>query len=139
MAVMIIMMMVQPMVWANMNFDSSFYNKLSELHNKKFDWKTNNCGLFVGEVLKLMYNRDFNHTFMSDYSDEKSAFDYIQNKGGWHSVLSSVGLKKRENDTICVGDVVICEKAIGIFDGNNALFAGGAFRRRNKITEAYYI
>jgi hypothetical protein len=52
--------------------------------------------------------------------------------------LSSAGFSKREDNAIYVGDVVIAENAIGIFDGNKALFAGGAFRDRNKITSVYY-
>lgn len=122
-----------------MNFDSSFYKKLQELHQKKFDWKTNNCGLFVAEVYKTIHNKDFASLFNGDYNDEKSGFEYIQNKGGWDTVLKSCGLSKREDGIILMCDVVLCEKAIGIFDGTNALFAGGAYRRRNKITDAYYL
>ena len=122
-----------------MTFDSSFYNKLQELHQQKFDWKTNNCGLFVAEIYKSIYNKDFASMFSGDYNDEQSAFDYVKSKGGWDNILTSCGLKKRTENTIYVGDVVLCENAIGIFDGTNALFAGKAFRRRNKITDAYYL
>jgi len=127
------------MEWSNMTFDSSFYNKLQELHQKEFCWKTNNCGLFVAEVYKNIHNRDFASEFAGDYYDEESAYKYIEYKGGWDNILKSCGLKKREDGVICIGDVVLCEKAIGIFDGTNAIFAGKAFRRRNKITDAYYI
>jgi hypothetical protein len=122
-----------------MNFDSSFYNKIQELHQIKFDWKTNNCGLFAAEIYKFLYKKDFSKDFSGDYYDEVSAFQFIENKGGWDNILKSCGLKKRQDGIICIGDVVLCEKAIGIFDGTNALFAGKAFRRRNKITDAYYI
>jgi hypothetical protein len=122
-----------------MTFDSSFYNKLQELHQKKFDWKTNNCGLFVAEIYKAIYNRDFANMFAGDYYDKESAYKYVETKGGWDNILKSAGLSKREDGTILIGDVVLCEEAIGIFDGTNAIFAGKAFRRRNKITDAYYL
>ena len=35
------------------------------------------------------------------------------------------------------GDVVICENAIGIYDGTKGLFAGGSFRNKGRITDCY--
>jgi hypothetical protein len=121
-----------------MYIDSTFYTKLSELHKEKFDWSKNNCGFFVGKMLKHMYGKDFLSEYIDKCVDEKASWRLIFQKGGWHGVLSSAGFSKREDNAIYVGDVVIAENAIGIFDGNKALFAGGAFRDRNKITSVYY-
>jgi len=121
-----------------MNIDSSFYNKLEELHKAKFDWEKNNCGFFVGYMLQFMYGKDFLSDFIGKCKDEKSAFRLIEEKGGWHSVLTSAGLIKRNSSVIQAGDVVISDRAIGIYDGRKGLFAGGAFRNRERITDAYY-
>ena len=122
-----------------MHFDSTFHHKLSELHRAQFDWKKNNCGLFVARVFKYIHNQDFESKFSGDYHDAISGFKYVKNKGGWDSILKSCGLRERENNKIFIGDVVICENAIGVYDGTNGLFAGGAIRRRNKLTHAYYL
>jgi hypothetical protein len=122
-----------------MYYDSTFFNKLSELHKEKFDWKSNNCGLFVARVFNYIHHKDYESIFSGEYHDELSAFKYVKSKGGWDSILKSCGLKEREDSKILIGDVVLCENAIGIFDGTNGLFAGGAIRRRNKLTHAYYL
>jgi hypothetical protein len=120
------------------NIDSSFYKKLEELHGKKFDWGTNNCGFFVGYMLQFMHGKDFLREFVDKCTDKETSFNLIKQKGGWHKVLSDAGLVKRQDDAMHVGDVVICENAIGIFDGYKGLFAGGVFRSREKITDVYY-
>ncbi len=121
-----------------MYIDNTFYHKLQELHMQEFDWKNNNCGFFVGKMLQFMYKKDFLKDFADKCTDEKTSFDLIQAKGGWHKVLTDAGLVKRKDNAIYVGDVVLCENAIGIYDGTKALFAGGAFRRKTAITSAYY-
>jgi len=121
-----------------MYIDHTFYNKLEQLHKEKFDWKTNNCGFFVGKMLEYMYKKDFLSEFSGKCTDEKTSFDLINQKGGWDNVLNEAGLVKRQDKSIYVGDVVLCENAIGIYDGTKALFAGGAFRRKAAITSAYY-
>jgi len=85
-----------------------------------------------------MYKKDFLSDFSGKCTDEKTSFDLINQKGGWESVLNEAGLVKRQDKSIFVGDVVLCENAIGIYDGTKALFAGGAFRRKASITSAYY-
>ena len=72
-------------------------------------------------------------------SDEKTNSLLITSKGGWHNILTSAGFVKRNDRAMYAGDVVICENAIGIFDGTNGLFAGRAIRRRNKLTDSYYL
>lgn len=122
-----------------MYIDSSFYSKLSELHNVKFDWQTNNCGMFVGKMLQFMYGKDFLSDYVGKCLDEKTSWKLIYQKGGWHNILTNAGFTKRTDNAIYVGDVVISDiNAIGIYDGSKALFAGGAFRDRNKITSVYY-
>jgi hypothetical protein len=121
-----------------MYIDHTFYNKLQELHTQKFDWQTNNCGFFVGKMLQFMYKKDFLIDFADKCTDEKTSFALIEQKGGWNKVLNDAGLVKREDKSIYVGDVVLCENAIGIYDGTKALFAGGVFRRKPAITSAYY-
>jgi len=118
--------------------DSKFYSKLEELHKKKFDWETNNCGFFVGYMLKYLYNKDFLADFIGKCKDKETSFNLINEKGGWHNVLTSAGFKKREEKVMYPGDVVISENAIGISDGYKGLFAGGAFRPKNQITDVYY-
>jgi len=122
-----------------MYIDSSFYNKLSQLHNVKFDWQTNNCGMFVGKMLQFMYGKDFLSEYVDKCLDEKTSWKLIYQKGGWHNILVNAGFTKRTDNAIYVGDVVISDNnAIGIYDGSKGLFAGGAFRDRNKITSVYY-
>ena len=122
-----------------MIFDSKFYNKLAALHSKDFDITTNNCGLFVGAVYKEIYNIDLLSSFSIVYSNEAEAFEYIKSRGGWDTILTELNFKKRLDDHIHIMDIVICENAIGIFDGTNGLFAGRATRRRNKLTDSYYL
>ncbi len=118
--------------------DSTFYKKLEELHKQQFDWKTNNCGLFVGRMLQFLYKKDFVKDFIGKCLDEKTSFKLIEEKGGWHNVLTSAGLVKRQDKTLFPGDVVICENAIGISDGFNGFFAGGKLRSKNQITDVYF-
>lgn len=121
-----------------MYIDSSFYNKLSELHRVKFNWATNNCGYFVGKMLKYMYNKDFLAEFDGKCIDQKSSLNIVSQNGGWYAILTKAGFSKRTDKAVYVGDVVICENAIGIYDGTKALFAGGTFRTKDKITDVYY-
>lgn len=118
--------------------DSSFYKKLEELHKKEFDWQTNNCGLFVGKMLRFMYGKDFVKDFIGKCIDEKSSWKLIEEKGGWHNILINAGFVKRSNNSLFAGDVVIAENAIGISDGYNGFFAGGKHRPRSQITDVYY-
>jgi len=120
------------------SIDSAFYKKLEELHSKKFDWETNNCGFFVGYMLKYLHNKDFLNDFIGKCKDKETSFRLIHQRGGWHNVLTDAGLCKRENGVMHVGDVVISENAIGISDGYKGLFAGGAFRSKKQITDVYY-
>ena len=117
--------------------DSRLYKALIECHNIPFDWKTNNCGLFVANVFNKLYGIDIANGLRGQYEDEKSAFQFVKNLGGWDIILTSKGFVRRKNDAIYIGDVVISENALGIFDGYRGLFAGGVFRERNKITDAY--
>jgi hypothetical protein len=121
-----------------MNIDSTFYKKLEELHRRKFDWSTNNCGFFVGYMLNFMYGKDFLSEFKNKCSDKDSAFSLIEQRGGWHKVLTDAGFIKRQDKSMFPGDVVIADNAIGMSDGYKGLFAGGAFRPREKITDVYY-
>ena len=121
-----------------MYIDHTFYNKLQELHNTKFNWRTNCCGVFVGKMLEFMYKKDFLSEFKDKLKDEKTNADLIQSKGGWHKILTDVGFVQRTDGSMYVGDVVICENAIGIYDGTKGLFAGGAFRSRGTITNVYH-
>jgi hypothetical protein len=76
--------------------------------------------------------------FKGKVKDEDTNANLIKSKGGWHTVLSTAGFAKRNDTAIYAGDVVLCENAIGIYDGTKALFAGGAFRSKDKITDVYY-
>lgn len=118
--------------------NSEFYNILQEYHGVPFDWKTNNCGLFVAKIYTRLYNKDFVSMFTADYDDEKSAFEYLNSKGGYDAILLSLGFEKRQDGKIFAGDIVVCENAIGIYDGGIGLFAGSAYRRRAKLESAYY-
>lgn len=122
-----------------MKIDGEYYKAVSEQRSKPFDWKTNNCGLFVANIYSKITGKDYVSMFKGDYVDEKSAFEYVKNQGGWQNILVNAGFIKREEGNIQRGDVILCENAIGIFDGRFGLFAGGAYRRRNKIEAAYYI
>ena len=121
-----------------MYIDSSFHNKLHELHVKPFDWTTNNCGIFVGHMLEHMYSKDFLSSYLDKCIDETSSMQIISDAGGWDNILASAGFEKRTDDTIHVGDVVLAENGIGIWDGSKGLFAGRAFRRRDNIASTYF-
>ena len=121
-----------------MNTDSTFYKTIEQYYKQPFNWKTHNCGLFVGKVYTKMYNKDFVTPFMGYYNDESSARQYVEDNGGWDTMLKTNGFIKRENNSMTAGDVVVCDNAIGIYDGNLGLFAGGAYRRRSKLKTAYY-
>lgn len=120
-----------------MYIDSSFYNKLQELHAIKFNWRTNCCGTFVGKMLEHMYQKDFLSEFKDKLKDEKTNSLLIASKGGWHNILTNVGFVKRNDRAMYAGDVVVCENAIGIYDGTKGLFAGGSFRNKGRITDCY--
>jgi hypothetical protein len=117
--------------------DSRLYKALAECHSIPFDWKTNNCGLFVANVFSKLYDIDIAEGLRGQYDDEASAFEFIKSLGGWDVILTNRGFVKRQKGRIYPGDVVISENALGIYDGYRGLFAGGAFRERNKITDAY--
>ena len=121
-----------------MYIDSTFYKKLEELHKRKFDWQTNNCGFFVGYMLQFMYGKDFLRDFIDKCKDKETSFDLIKQRGGWHNVLTNAGFTKRQDNSMYAGDVVISENAIGISDGIKGLFAGGTYRSKEKITDVYY-
>ena len=121
----------------NMYIDSTFYNKLQELHRLPFDWETHNCGLFTAKMLEFMYNKDFSSDFVGKCTSKEAAFALIAEKGGWHNVLVSAGFVKRTDDSMYAGDVVLCENALGISDGYKGLFAGRVFRSRDKIEAVY--
>jgi hypothetical protein len=108
------------------------------LQKNQFDWKTNNCGLFVGRMLEFLYKKNFVRDFIGKCLDEKTSFKLIEEKGGWHNVLTSAGFVKRQDKTLFPGDVVISENAIGISDGFNGFFAGGKLRSKNQITDVYF-
>lgn len=122
-----------------MNIDSTYHKAVDEQMRVPFDWKTNNCGLFVANIYSKITGKDYVSMFKGDYVDEKSAFQYVKDNGGWEKILINAGFTKREDGNIQRGDVIVCENAIGIFDGRFGLFAGGAYRRRNKIEAAYYL
>lgn len=131
--------MVKQLAWDhNMSVNSSFYKKLEELHKRKFDWSTNNCGFFVGYMLNFMYGKDFLSEFKDKCKDKETSFSLIMQKGGWHKVLTDAGLVKREDKSMFAGDVVISDNAVGMSDGYRGLFAGGAFKTREEITDVYY-
>lgn len=121
-----------------MKADTLFYNTLLEHHKQPFDWKTNNCGLFVAKIYSKLLNKDFVSDFDGDYHDKETAFDYIKAKGGWENILCNAGFAKRTGKDIHAGDIVICENAIGVYDGFKGLFAGGAVRKYSRIESAYH-
>jgi hypothetical protein len=121
-----------------MNIDSTFFKIVEEEHSKKFDWETNNCGLFIGHILSRIYNKDFTTGLTGAYTDKDSAFAFIQNLGGWDKILTDRGFIKRTDDKLHRGDVVVAENALGIWVGKRAFFAGGAVRERAKIEAVYY-
>ena len=121
------------------NTDSKFFSVLEAEHKIQFDWTKNNCGLFVARVYKQITGYDYESLFVGNYNDKYSAFDYIKQKGGYEKILTDLGFSKRSNNIIHTGDIVICQNAIGIYDGNKGLFAGGVFRQRNRIKAAYFI
>jgi len=121
-----------------MNIDSKFFRAIEKHHTKPFDWVTNNCGLFVANVYGEIYGKDFAEDLRGGYTDEATAFIFLQQAGGWEKILTDLGFEKRTDDKLMRGDVVVAERALGIWVGNRAVFAGGAYRNRADIKEKYF-
>lgn len=101
-----------------------------------FVWGLNDCALFCADVYGEMYGKDFAVGIRGTYDDEYHGMRKITALGGWDTILTSRGFVKINKNMASRGDVVIC-KGMGIWVGTYAIFAGGATRSREELTDAY--
>ncbi len=119
--------------------ESKFFNAILKYHPEPFDWANNNCGQFVGKVYGDVLERDFVSGLSGSYTDKLSAFHFLHEQGGWDGILTNLGFVRRPEGKLVRGDVVVVENALGLWVGDKALYAGGAYKKRNEVTAAYYL
>jgi hypothetical protein len=121
-----------------MAITAKLHHVIAEELQKPFQYGVNDCALFVNTVYKRVYGMDLAGDVVGTYNDEYHAAKVLVKLGGFDGIMESKGFEKINKNFVKVGDIVISQKAAGIFVGNGkAVFAGGAYHTFDMIETVY--
>jgi len=121
-----------------MIINSKFHNAIAIRQNKPFVWGENDCALFVADIYLDVSGIDLAEGIRGLYNTKYDGVRLIVDLGGWDEILVLRGFEKINTNMVKRGDVVISENALGIWIGDKGLFAGGAVKKLEDITDAYH-
>jgi cell wall-associated NlpC family hydrolase len=113
-----------------------FFDVVMEESARPFQYGTNDCCTFCISVYKKAFGIELANP-KYNYSDRYHAARVMVKEGRLKGMLETRSFSKINKYHAKPGDVVVCEKALGIWVGTKAVFAGGSYRTLDEVEEVY--